>query len=256
MRELRLEMLSLYWILLTPVTLLAVTFEFFKRTLDFGEILKRIVLSLFLTWSFEEVCALIAMFSDGIVERMGGMSRFKDVAHELGQNFQKDMPSLVMFRQMLIYLLNFLSYLIALFSFYFTGVASHFVHSVLYVISPLAFLCLIPSATMHIARNIYSGLAMVAVWRILWSILAAVLIEFARVPAAGENFVMSILVNLCIAFSMLFVPFFTRSLLSDGLGGSASAVVGTSTRLASSAVKGLVAKTLKGRNNKQGEQKR
>ena len=46
-RGLRLEMVEVYWLLLTPVTLIAMVLEFYKRTLDFGEIVKRVFLSLF-----------------------------------------------------------------------------------------------------------------------------------------------------------------------------------------------------------------
>ena len=72
-RGLRLEMVEVYWLLLTPVTLIAMVLEFYKRTLDFGEIVKRVFLSLFFLWSFEYVTEIIAFFSDGIVERMGGV---------------------------------------------------------------------------------------------------------------------------------------------------------------------------------------
>ena len=40
---------------------------------------------------------------------------------------------------------------------------------------------------------------------------------------------MSILVNLCISFSMLLIPFFTRSLLNDGLGSTSTAVMAVAT---------------------------
>ena len=181
-RVLRLEMVEIYWLLLTPVTLLAMIFEFFKQQFNFAEILKRVFLSLFLLWSFEDMCTLIAIFSDGIVERMGGMEKFEQVAGELKNSFKREMPSMAIFRQMFIYFLNFISYLIALFSFYFTGVVTNFIYSVLYVVSPLAFLCIIPGNTMHIAKNLYKGLVNVAVWRILWSILGAILLEFPALP--------------------------------------------------------------------------
>ena len=219
-RELRLEMVELYWILLTPVTLITCILEFYRKSLDFGEIVKRVFLSLFLLWSFEYVMEVIAFMSDGIVERMGGMGRIEKVF----QHFSlEDMPGVMQFQKMLIFLVSFLCYLLALMSFYLTEILSYFIYAVLYVMSPLAFLCLIPCATQHIARNIYKGIINVAVWRVIWSILGAMLFELIRSPIANwDNFFMAALINLCIGVSMLMVPFFTSSLLSDGGSSVAS----------------------------------
>ena len=239
-RGLRLEMVEVYWLLLTPVTLIAMVLEFYKRTLDFGEIVKRVFLSLFFLWSFEYVTEIIAFVSDGIVERMGGLGRLSKVLKELQKSFQGEMPGMMQFRQMLIFLINFACYLIALLSFYLTEILSHFIYAVLYVVSPLAFLCMIPTQTQHIPKNIYKGIINIAIWRILWSILGAMLFEFIRSPmVTWGNFVMSALVNLCIGASMLLIPFFASSLVSDGGRGVASAAVSLGTLPVLGGIKGI-----------------
>lgn len=239
-RELRLEMIGIYWLLLTPVTLITLVLEFYSRTLDFGEIIKRVFLSLFLLWSFEYVMEIIAFVSDSIVERMGGLGRLSGVVEELHKNFHGERPGMMQFRQMLIFLINFVCYLIALLSFYLTEVVSHFIYAILYVVSPLAFLCMIPAQTRHIAKNIYKGIINIAIWRILWAILAAMLFEFIRSPmATWDNFIMGALVNLCIGASMLLIPFFTHSLINDGGSGVASGALALGTLPVAGGIKAL-----------------
>ena len=245
-RELRLEMIEVYWTLLTPVTLIALILEFYKRTLDFGEIVKRIFLSLFLLWSFEYAIGIVAFLSDGIVERMGGLKRLPLVLEQLHKNFKGDMPGMMQFRQMLIFLINFACYLIALLSFYLTEIISHFLYAILYVVSPLAFLCMIPSQTQHIAKNIYKGIINIAVWRVLWSILGAMLFEFIRSPVANwGNFFMGALTNLCIGASMLLIPFFTRSLINDGGTGVASGAMALASLPVARGIQGIPLRALR-----------
>ena len=229
-KALRLEMVGIYWTLLTPVVLMAMIFEFFKRSLDFGEILKRIVVSIFLLWSFEYVVHVVAMIADGITVKMDGENKMALVVEHLQKNFTAEFPSMMQFRQMLLFVVSFICYVVAILSFYLTDIISNFVYMVLYVVSPLGFLCFIPTSTQNIAKNIYRGIINVAVWRVLWSIMANFLFEVVRSPMNDwGNFLMGALINLCVGISMLLIPFFTRSLLSDGLAGVSSTVMATAT---------------------------
>ena len=239
-KALRLEMVGIYWTLLTPVVLMAMILEFFKKTLDFGEILKRVIISLLLLWSFEYVAHVISVISDGIIEKMGGDEKLSFVVEQLQKNFSTEFPSMIQFRQMLLFSVSFLCYMVATLSFYLTEIISSFVYGVLYVVSPLAFLCFIPTSTQNIAKNVYRGIITVAVWRILWSIMANILFEVVRSPMNDwSNFFMAAMVNLCIGISMLLVPLFARSLLSDGLADVASSAMAVGTVPAGMAARGL-----------------
>ena len=72
---LRQEMVDIYWILLTPVTVGTMILEFYKQTLNFGEILKRVVISITFVLGFEYITEIIASVSNGIIERIGGIER-------------------------------------------------------------------------------------------------------------------------------------------------------------------------------------
>ena len=227
---LRLEMVELYWLLLTPITLITICIEFYKQSLNFSEIIRRILLSILLLYSFEYIVETIALLSDGIVNKMGGLGRLKQVLEHLSQSYKDEAPSWIQFKQMVLFIINILCYIITLMSFYAIEIVSQFLYAILYVISPLVFLCMIPSQTQHIPANLYKGITNIAIWRIIWAILGAMLFEFIKSPMIEEsNIILVILTNLCIAISMLVVPIFTGYLLTDGGSGVASQMAGIAT---------------------------
>ena len=66
----------------------------------------------------------------------------------------------------------------------------------------------------------------VIIWKILWVILSALLLTMAMNPQVNgmEDYILSIVTNLCIGVSMLFIPLATRSLINDGLESAASSM--------------------------------
>ena len=95
-RSFRSELVELYWIFLVLVSLLVIVFQFFRIAedrVDSVDVLKRIVISIMLLWSFEEVINLISLVTDGIVERMGGLGRFKKSLSGIGESLLGKCPS-------------------------------------------------------------------------------------------------------------------------------------------------------------------
>ena len=127
-RALRLEMVEIYWIMLTPVVLITMILEFFKKSLDFGEILKRVVISLILLWSFEYVVEVVATIADGIILKLGGVEKISFLVNHLEESFSGDFPSIVKVRQMILFLVSLLCYLIAITSFYLLEIACNLVY--------------------------------------------------------------------------------------------------------------------------------
>ena len=136
----------------------------------------------------------------------------------------------------------------ALLGYYVTDVAIHFVFTVLYVLSPLMILAYVPESTAHITRNLYMGLLTVSSWKILWCLLGTLLLKLTTVPETQDwdSFIMQSLTNVCIGLSMLGIPFFTRSLLGDGLIGIASSGGSKYTSPVSRRIENLPAKTTMG----------
>src|ERR1019366_6233584 len=93
--------------------------------------------------------------------------------------------------------------------------------------------------TASITASLYKGLIQVVTWKILWSLLGVLLLKLAldTENTGVEDYIMSIVVNLCIGVSMLFIPIFTKSLINDGLQGAATGLAAIPTMAAASAIK-------------------
>lgn len=233
-REIHGELLQLYWILIVPFCVLLIIFEFFKMpdgNPNAGNIIKRAVISMILLFSFNETMNLIAMVGDGITDKVNGVKSLWDLMGELGKNYEESSVSWLKFREAIIFILSLVSYIIAYLGVFVANVLIHFVWAVLYVCSPLMILMYISSSTSFVTSNLYKGLINVMVWKVLWSILAIMLLKLATAPQTGEwdNFLTAILINLCIGISMLFIPFATKSLINDGLSSAASGLAAVPT---------------------------
>jgi hypothetical protein len=246
-RELHGQLLQIYWILIVPFCVLLIIFEFFKMpegNPSAGDIIKRAVISMILLFSFNETMNLIAMVGDGITDKINGVKSLWDLMGELGKNYEDNSVSWLKFREAIIFILSLVSYIVAYLGVFVADVLIHFVWAVLYVCSPLMILMYISRTTSFVTSNLYKGLINVMVWKVLWSILAIMLLKLATAPQLGgwDNFLTAILINLCIGVSMLFIPFATKSLINDGMSSAASGLAAIPTAAAGSFVKTMAAK--------------
>jgi hypothetical protein len=227
--QLHREMVQIYWILILPLIVFLVILELFKTANnqpDAGKILVRAITSIILLISFKETINLIAFIGDGISERIDGLAKMTEIIEVFDTNLNRDAPSLYKVREILIFLLNFLSYFLAYFGVFIVEALIHFTWSVLYVCAPLMILCYIPEQTASISKNLYKGLLTVVSWKILWSILGVMLLRLAveQTTEDSENIITTAVVNLCIALSIMLVPLFSKSLLGDGLSSFTSSI--------------------------------
>ena len=228
-RELRNHVLEIYWVLLVPFTVLLIILSFFKMPetqISAGDIIKRAVVSIILIFSFEETINLIALVGDGVTNKINGVKNLWELMEHIGKNYEETSISWLKFREAVIFVLSLCSYIVAYLGVFVANVLIHFVWSVLYVCSPLMILMYVSRTTSFVTVNLYKGLINVVSWKILWSILAVMLLKLATAPQVGnwDNFLTSILINLCIGISMLFIPFATKSLINDGMASAASAL--------------------------------
>ncbi len=249
-KEIRNDLVSLYWSFLAVATLLIIIFEFFKfseKRLDVVGILRRVVISIILLWSFEDVLGFISMVTDGVVERIGGVRGLMELMKERQDSFQEQASSWFDFRTMFIYGLNILCYMVALLGYYVTDILIHFTYSILYVLSPLLILAFVSESTAFITMNLYKGIFHISLWKILWSLLGVLLLNLANVSEDGNwsGFLMQALFNVCIGLSMLLIPFFTKSLIGDGLVSAASGAAAFATMPVAKVVKDAPMKALK-----------
>ena len=111
----------------------------------------------------------------------------------------------------------------------------------------------VAKTTANVTANLYKGLVKVVIWKIMWTVLSVLLLKLAMEYQVTniEDYLATIILNLCIGLSMLFIPLATRSLINDGLETAASglalapatAAMGAAKLYATQAAKQGVAKT-------------
>lgn len=231
-RELRGNLIGVYWILIVPLTTFLCCLEFFKihdQSPDIPKVIKRAVISIILLTSFNECLSIIAFVGDGIVDRIGGMNNIQLVLKEMWKVLSKTEVSWIHYKEMVIFVFSLLSYIGAYLGAFIADALVHFCWAILYVVSPLMILAYIPEGTSGTCKNLYRSLCTVMCWKILWAILGALLLKLSTgVPLqsgtveAEYNSILIVVMNLFIGISMLFVPFATKSIITDGLSTFAS----------------------------------
>ncbi len=229
--ELHNEFVTLYWLMILPLTVFLIMLELFKtddKEPNAGRIITRAVISIILLVSFKETINLIAFVGDGIADRIDGLTSIEEVASTLFKGFSREAPTLYKIREAFIFLLNFVSYFLAYFGIFVANALIHFTWSVLYVCAPLMILCHIPQSTANVCKNLYKGLLTVISWKVLWSILSVLILKLAaeQTTSDSDNAINTAIINLSIALSILFIPMFSKSLLGDGLTSVASGIAG------------------------------
>ncbi len=235
-REIRAEMIQIYWILIIPLLIFCALTILAKGGEEEGaaaKLLKRTFLSVILLLVFDDCMNLIGDIADGVSEKINGLAQLKAVLEETGKVIESQKTGWLEFRQWMIFFINFFAYCVAYLGFFLAEAVIHFVWAILYIASPLMILMYVSEKTAFVTGNLFKGLINVATWKVLWSILAVLLLKLMTTPQVGgmDNFLSSAIVNLCVGISMLFVPFATKSLIGDGMSSMASMAAGFSTGL-------------------------
>lgn len=242
--ELHAQMVQMYWVLLVPLVVFLFVLEVIsEENPNLKDLLRRIVFSILLLMTFDWTLDAIAVIGDSVTEKIDGLQKLSDVLQNIGPNYSgKD--SWFNVRETILYVFSIVAYLIAYLGFFVATALTHFVWTILYVASPLMILMFVSRHTAHVTTSLYKGLVQVVIWKILWSILGVLLLKLAMQPEITglEDYIMSIVVNLCIGFSMLFIPIASKSLISDGMSSVASSLAAVPAIAAGGGIKMAAAK--------------
>jgi hypothetical protein len=218
------QMINFYWVLIVPYVLFLFALELLKdENPNTKDILRRVLVSILLLMTFDWCLNSIASLGDAVTDQINGLQQLSDVLKKLGPTYSGH-DSWFNLRETTIYIFGLASYVVAYLGFFVATALTHFVWTILYVCSPLMILMYVGRSTAYVTMSLYKGLVQVVVWKILWSILGVLLLKLATEPQVSglEDYLMAIVMNLCIGISMLFIPIATRSLISDGMNSVAS----------------------------------
>ena len=226
--ELRGELMEVYWVLLVPFVVFLLILELIKsESPNVKEIIRRILISVLLLMTFDMAIDAIATIGDAVTERIDGLNKLSEVMERLAPSMNPN-SSMFSLRDTAMYVFSLAAYLIAYVGFFTATALTHFIWTILYICSPLMILMYVSPKTSNITMSLYKGLIQVVVWKVLYSILGVLLLKLAlqtelNADTTGlEDYLLAMVVNLCIGISMLFIPIATRSLIGDGLNSLAS----------------------------------
>jgi hypothetical protein len=226
MRDLNAEFVRLYYIMLPVFFMLAVAVAWFRssgKNTDFLDILKRALIATILLTAFPDISQAIVSIADGITEKIDKLNSLDTIirmAKEKASTYSSSSsPSLLMFNDLMMATLSFLSYLAVYIARYLMIALYQFFWLFFTVSAPLMLLFNLFPGTSHITSNLFKGMIEVASWKIVWAILGAMLaaLSFGDIYKVEGDYVTLIVMNFIIAIAMLMTPMMVRSLIGGGL---------------------------------------
>lgn len=252
---------NLFYSLIGTLLILGVVLEYFKFSVggvpSFVTLVGRAFIAAILLASFPEVLNTVAGITDKLASEIGSLNQFELVLSRMGEQIDKLSWSWTSVKRMVIVGISFVAFFLLYISVYLTNALYIFTWTLLYIFSPILIAFYVLPATSGITKNLYRSLFIVASWKIVWCVLAAILWSAALMDleklSNEANFLTICIFNLMLAFSLLLTPFVTNSFISNGLasitpkvGAASVALMGTGLKFLLKNTKGLLPKSENG----------
>ncbi len=222
-RDLHQMLVGVYYMALPVAILLAVVMGYMQSGgADYIDTIKRVFVATILLIAFPDISQAIIGVCDGIAHRIDDMSGLETVmrmAQEKSESYSTAKNVLLLkFNDLVIAILSFLSFMILYISRYLTIAMYYFFWVLLSVVSPIMILFYIFPKTSYMTGNLFKGLIEVASWKIIWSILSAMLtaLSFGNIYQTEGHYVTLIVLNFVIALAMLMTPMIVKSIVGEG----------------------------------------
>lgn len=244
MLQLHAEFVGIYYFLLPVFFALSIALNWFRFPAggpDFIDTLRRTVISTLLLAALPEISEAILFVADGIAERIDqarGLDTFIQLAQQRSEGMSLTKSFLISLPDGILALLAFVSFLLLYLARYVTIAMYHFYWLFYMVTSPLLLLMNLFPSTSQMTGNLFRCLAEVASWKIVWSILGAMLIatSFGEKYQSIDNYITLFVMNVLIAFSMLKTPSMVKSLSAGGAQGMAGELGAAAATVITSAI--------------------
>ncbi len=242
-----------YSIVLLMITL-GVVLNFFKMPMgqvpEFMQLVGRAIIAAFILSALPEIMNFLADITDQLSARIGQLTNFKTVIGRLGEKVGTLTWSWVSFKDSVLLLISYLTFFLLYVSVYIADAMYLLIWTLIYIFSPLLIAAFTLPSTAAATKGLFQSLIEVCLWKICWSVLAALLWSFAlseiNRPEYDVDFFTAILLNIMLAFSVLLTPMLVKSLLKGGLSSSASAMGGAILGAAALTPGGMLAATKAG----------
>ncbi len=227
-RDLHNSLSSLFYLIMPVMILISVVISYLKSgDPDYPEIIKRSFVAAILLISFPEISNAIVDICDGIaqkIDNLSGLETFMRMAEEKSRSYATAKNVLLLkFDDLFMAILSFGSFIILYVARYISIALYYFYWVLLSICSPLMILCYIFPQTANITSNLYKGLIEVATWKIMWSLLSAMLtaLSFGNIYQTEGSYLTLIIMNFVIALALLLTPLMVKSLIAEGVQSTA-----------------------------------
>lgn len=221
---------SFFYSIVLLMILLGVVINFFKMPLgqvpEFTQLIGRAIIASFILAALPEIMNFMADITDEFAAQIGQLNNFKLVVGRLGEKIGTLTWSWVSFKDSVLMLFSYLTFFLLYVSVYIADSMYLFTWTLLYIFSPLLIAAFTLPSTAQATRGFFKSLIDVCLWKICWSVLAALLWSFAlseiNKPEYDVDFITAIILNLMLAFSVLLTPMLVKSLLNGGVSSTAN----------------------------------
>ena len=237
------------------IVLLMITFgvvlNFFKMPLgqvpEFFQLVGRAIIAAFILAALPDIMNFLADVTDQLSGELGQINNFKIVVGRLGEKIGTLTWSWVSVKDSVLLLISYLTFFLLYVSVYIADAMYLLIWTLIYIFSPLLIAAFTLPSTAGATRGLFQSLIEVCLWKVCWSVLAALLWSFAlseiNKPGYDVDFFTAILLNIMLAFSVLLTPMIVKSLLKGGLSSSASSMGSTILATAALTPSGMLAAT-------------
>ncbi len=161
------------------------------------------------------------------IDKMNSLDMVIRMAKEKSEGYTFSLTSIVLqFNDLIIATLSFLSYMLLYIARYLTVAMYHFFWTFFLISAPLLLLFNLFEGTQNITKNLFKGMIEVACWKIMWSILGAMLfaLSFGDAYQAEGSYLTLIVMNFVIACAMLMTPMMVKSIVGSGIQSMSSSI--------------------------------
>lgn len=227
------EFVNIFYLLLPVFFMLALVVDWFRNpagSADFLITLKRAFIATLLLVVFQEISQAILAITSGIADKIDNLNNLDNIikmAGDKAKSYTLSTTSLLLgFNDLIIAILTFLSYIVLYVARYLIVALYHFMWLFLSITAPLLLLFQLFKGTSQIPMNLFKSMIEVASYKIVWSIMSAMMtaLAFGNAYAVDGNYLTVILLNFIIAIAMLGTPLIVKALVGGGLTAAAESL--------------------------------
>jgi hypothetical protein len=202
-----------------------VVVEYFRLPLGglptFSALVGRALVASILLKSYPEIANAVASVSEALASRIGDLNQFQFVLAKMGEKLDGLSASWLGIKETVVLAISFLAFFGLYFSVFIAEGIYLFTWMICYVLSPILIAFFVLPRTAGCTSALFRTIFEVSCWKIVWSVLAALLWSSAlmKLDATDVNFASLICFNLTLAGSLLLTPWVVHSLATSGLAG-------------------------------------